>query len=324
MKNQKIVNLRALAILIVVFGHSIIIYSSDWNLYQTNVQCPILDFMKKIIDFFQMQLFFSLSGYLFFFSQRKERKVSTFLFEKTKRLLIPFCAISALWMIPIRMLVGYSGYSNMTFFEIYFSKVIYGKDNGHLWFLPTLFLIFSIMYFICKILYKKDLPLFYIISGIFLLIISLASKKIYIHSYANNVMRYLIWFYVGFVINRYEKELTIYKKILSTSAFLSLMLGITLEIFYASFLSEYLISGCLVFIAYLLMPCISNNLTSNIDRNSFGIYLFHSPLIYITFATMPNAHPLIIILINFILFGILAYIMTITVRKLKLYFILGE
>ena len=30
-------NIRSLAILLVALGHSIILYSSDWNLYQTSI-----------------------------------------------------------------------------------------------------------------------------------------------------------------------------------------------------------------------------------------------------------------------------------------------
>ena len=41
MKNTKIVNIRALAIILVVLGHSIILYSSQWDLYETINQVPI-------------------------------------------------------------------------------------------------------------------------------------------------------------------------------------------------------------------------------------------------------------------------------------------
>ena len=41
-KNYKIVNLRAIAIILVVLGHSIIIYKSGWNYYHTEVNCSII------------------------------------------------------------------------------------------------------------------------------------------------------------------------------------------------------------------------------------------------------------------------------------------
>ena len=64
-------NIRAISILIVVFAHSIILYSSRWKVYQPLNVCPLLDETKAIIDVFLMPIFFSLSGYLFAMSSAK-------------------------------------------------------------------------------------------------------------------------------------------------------------------------------------------------------------------------------------------------------------
>ena len=75
-KNKRLTqisNIRAVAIILVVLGHSIILYSSAWDLYGTKWSVPLLDTMKKVIDIIQMPLFFSLSGYLFVFSHQKRR-----------------------------------------------------------------------------------------------------------------------------------------------------------------------------------------------------------------------------------------------------------
>ena len=42
-REERITNLRAISILIVVLGHSIIIYSDSWNLYHTIYNVPILN-----------------------------------------------------------------------------------------------------------------------------------------------------------------------------------------------------------------------------------------------------------------------------------------
>ncbi len=96
MKNTKIVNIRALAIILVVLGHSIILYSSQWDLYETINQVPVLDNMKRIIDVIQMPLFFSISGFLFCYS--KNKKINFFAFFKNKffRLLIPYMDFGSL------------------------------------------------------------------------------------------------------------------------------------------------------------------------------------------------------------------------------------
>lgn len=62
-KRDDIITLRAVAILLVVFGHSIIIYSDAWNLYSTTVQAPLFNVLKNAVNIVQMPLFFSISGF---------------------------------------------------------------------------------------------------------------------------------------------------------------------------------------------------------------------------------------------------------------------
>ena len=42
-------NIRALAILLVVSVHSIILYSADWGLYETTQQAPFLTWLEKLM-----------------------------------------------------------------------------------------------------------------------------------------------------------------------------------------------------------------------------------------------------------------------------------
>lgn len=62
---SQIGNIRALTIFLVVLGHSIILYSSAWDLYETTVSAPFLELLKKLVDIPQMLLFFSLSRVIF-------------------------------------------------------------------------------------------------------------------------------------------------------------------------------------------------------------------------------------------------------------------
>ena len=66
------------------------------------------------------------------------------------------------------------------------------------------------------------------------------------------------------------------------------------------------------------------SVVEKIDRSSFGIYLFHSPLIYITFANIPNAHPAVVVFINLVVFGAVAYGLTSLVQKTKFRLLIGE
>ena len=137
----KIGNIRALAIFLVVLGHSIILYSSNWDLYSTNVAVPFLDELKKYIDIIQMPLFFSLSGYLFVFTHGKKRGFGQLLKNKSLRLVVPFLGIAVLYLLPIRLLIGFPSYQNMGVLG-FADKILNSNDVGHLWFLPALFIIF--------------------------------------------------------------------------------------------------------------------------------------------------------------------------------------
>lgn len=71
--SQKVTNIRALAIVIVVLGHSIILYSTKWTLYSTTVASPFLDWVKAVIDLVQMPLFFHFLVFFFcIVMQRRE------------------------------------------------------------------------------------------------------------------------------------------------------------------------------------------------------------------------------------------------------------
>ena len=61
-----------------------------------------------------------------------------------------------------------------------------------------------------------------------------------------------------------------------------------------------------------------------IGRNSYGIYLFHSPMIYITFTFWKDINPFFVFMINFCLFGTIALIISLVLKKSNFKFIVGE
>ena len=55
-----------------------------------------------------------------------------------------------------------------------------------------------------------------------------------------------------------------------------------------------------------------------------GIYLFHSPLVYISFTYWPNIAPMAMAAINLIGFGSVAYMLTNLIRATNMGWIIGE
>lgn len=144
-RNYKIANLRALAIIVVVLGHSIILYSDAWNLMPTSVHCEIFNKTKWLIDCFQMELYFMISGYLMWFSVKKTLPFIEFAKKKALRLLIPYVAFGLCWMLPIKYALQIPTFQDFNIIQI-IGRFFGGIDNGHLWFLYTLFLLMIVLY----------------------------------------------------------------------------------------------------------------------------------------------------------------------------------
>ena len=320
MKNTKLINLRALAILLVVFGHSIILYYPGWGFYHTTNKVVILEKIKYIINIVQMPIFFSIAGYLFHKNITQKKSLKKFVFNKFKRLIIPMLIVGILYMIPIRCIINYPPYKNLNLLQILL-LFIEGKELGHLWYLITLFLIFLISYLFKNI--KKitlNNSLIEIITFIFLTIIAILQSKIYINTYINLVMENIIYFYTGILLNKYEKYITIKKHNCS-------ILLITLLFFSLIFKNQYynlLCSILSIILFYNLIPNKTNQAIEILSKNSFGVYLFHSPLVYITYSFFNNYNPLFVVTLNFFVFGLIAFFLTIMIRKSKFRFIIGE
>ena len=74
----------------------------------------------------------------------------------------------------------------------------------------------------------------------------------------------------------------------------------------------------------MLLLSITNRLMKSLSDNSYGIYLFHSPLIYITYTYFTNSSPWLVLFLNFLVMGGLAWLLTIVISKSRLKFIVGN
>lgn len=306
MKNNKIVNIRALSILIVVLGHSIILYSSSWGFYESVNKVVILDKLKDIINLIQMPLFFSLSGFLFYYTINKNSSLKEFFLKKVKRLLIPFITIGLFWMIPIKLLVNYPAYQNIKLIKI-IEKLLIGTDSGHLWYLPTLFIIFLIMYILKNVINKKHNLLFLLV----LILLEIISNNLNLCLYVKQSLHYMYFFYIGFLIKKHEKvDLNLY--------------GITLCLLISFFLVKaygnieiisLIFATLFILFIYKVMSEKENKFVKLISDNSYGIYLLHSPLIYITYTYFANISPIIVVFLNLFVFGGISLFLSYFIKK---------
>lgn len=317
-QDYRVINLRAFAIFLIVFGHSIIIYSSQWNIMESDVTSSILCFVKdRIINPIQLDIFFAISGFLFYYTVSGGGSFVKTIKKKAKRLLIPYFSIAFLWMNPVKYILSVPGYeSSSDVLNIYLWQVLFTGNLGHLWYLPTLFLLFTLLHYPLKRMISSDKSL--IIMVTFALVLRIIVNYIFVPSWVqlNQVVRYALPFVIGFTANRISINISDTKLILLMLLSFAILVGIPpLQILAVP---VFLLSALKAF------PQDNNRIIYNISRNSFGLYLFHSPLIYITFKFLANSSPLIVVTINFVIFGALAYIMTSLIRLTKYKYVIGE
>lgn len=299
-RNYKIDNLRAIAIISVVLGHSIILYNPQWNIFETSVESIFLQKLYQFIASYQLALFVMLSGYLFLNTCLKEIPFSSFTTNKAKRLLWPYFIIGLLYMIPIKMILNIPTYTDIGVGTILKSFFL-GTDNGHLWFLYSLFLIFLFLYPLNKnTIRHNQAPV--IILFVILVLRTIVSPYLPHLFNLTQAIKYALWFQVGVILAKNNLS-----EIIAT---------ICIILLWGAFFSKTAILGLLIIsLLYIFVPNRLNPILSKISKNSFGIYLFHSPLIYITYTFLTDRSPILVVFLNFVVGGILAYLLTTTVRK---------
>lgn len=136
-------NLKWLWIILIVAWHSLF---SEWNLFFWYIFC------------FHVALFFFLSGYLF--NEEKHNNFKKFLFEKFKRLIIPYISFNLIFIIYERLIekVPHNLLSVLKWM-FYWTWLKWNKEifllNVSTWFLLSLFLVSIFYFFINKFIKNK-------------------------------------------------------------------------------------------------------------------------------------------------------------------------
>lgn len=223
--NATISVIQSIGILLVVIGHSFYAYSND---------CII----HKWIYSFHMPLFMFISGYLLRYTLAYKgislKKMSfsdrnRFVLNKFKRLIVPYIVVSTLAFFPKSLMNSFAARPVDVSIVNYFKMLVYPWDNVivFFWFLPTLFLIFTIVIYgsplfnkiknettaILLILLCTILHLYNPVSNIMLLNIS-------------GVCNYILFFVLGFYVCFYSLDVRLkeYKYLIFViSGFLSFL-----------------------------------------------------------------------------------------------------
>lgn len=322
---------RAFAIIFIVLGHTIV-YSEHCK------------FIYKILYSFNVVLFFVLSGYTF--KVKKDRNFYSFFKNKFFRIMIPYFFWAIVFILPYMVFGENMGkmIGNESSFDwiVQIKNVFYGngnnfalKQNSSLWFLPALFTMEIIYYFIIK--HDKNNKCFDIILLIFELLVGYITYY-FLHIYfpwgLNTTLQLGVFFHIGYL---YKK----YKLIEGKSKLLNLpnitfifVLGILSSYFNTrnvsaidyqyGYMTLALISGiCLsTLVIYLAYKVNNNRILEYIGKNTMGILIFHK-IIILVFQTkikivsdILKSSNIIIELVTSIIISILAIIFSLILTKI--------
>lgn len=317
---QELNILKFYGILLVVLGHVAFTYS-PMSIISPSTPSLFLNSVKEVIYTFHMPLFFFVSGSIFAWQLEVKKKHITFeqlFINKFKRLLIPFYVFAILMVYPTMIILGFRDPIHYII-----DGFLFVLDPRHLWFVYALFLIFLVFFLLRKICIKFKFPI-WTIAIVALLLYCFPIDFTYFQ--IKNVEHYFIWFTIGYLF-------TIYKQTFKYAA-IAAICGIGLNAIVPGFPPPPILRLLYSFIGIVAFYILSVNtmwlehtkLYQLISSNSFGIYLFHSMIIYwLEFIAMPyEINPIILSLGIFVITLTLSTYFTIAVRKLGLGIAIGE
>lgn len=321
MRNIKIVNIRIIATFIVVMGHAMMLYSGWGYINVNHPACDLFFYLKRIINIIQMPLFFALSGYLQDYLDKNYNRKNLFtdlVRKKIKRLIVPYFFISCTFLLVARLISNYRGWAELNPFDI-IVNILLMRQDGHLWFLPTLFYIFCFWFFL-----KKCNTYAVLISTFLVSVITHYFKLEFFH--LQDAMWYMFWFVLG------TKTEYINSKIKKYNILIPFILLCTIVTFLISFYGRSITLilsyiGGISFILWIfdIIPsskiCITNDV---LDKNSLAIYLFHVPCIYVIYYYLGEMSPFVVFLISLFVSYMASILLAWMFRKVRLNVLIGE
>ncbi len=231
-----------------------------------------------------MPLFIFLSGYLFYKIKSDNFDIVKYIYKRIKRLIVPFFVVGFLYYIPMFRLISPENRSFMHLVKDFITL----DFCGPFWFLISLFFIsLAVISFTETKLNKIPVPII-AIGLIVLNLLKISGVPFTIQC----VPKLAIYFYLGYLIVKYEKQIYSYFINNKVTMIISTMGWIVLEIFkYKNFDNIYL-TLITAIISILLLFAFSIHITEKfknipasyfvqiLSANMLFIYLLQEPIMF--------------------------------------------
>lgn len=334
-KLKDIESMRVITMILVVFAHITRMYTPNAAIPQL-VNYSLLSSFTSWIYTFHMPAFVAISGAVYYYVKRERKSYNNlvpFIQNKAKRLLIPYLFFSFFIVIPT---LYYCDFINENFWWYTFKNFILVIGPRHLWYLVMLFNLLVLFNIFENKIYKHKL-LFLVITILLYPISFIFTIRVF---QIPDVLTYLFYFMIGYCFQHYRIKIS--ELLNKTSKIYVLCILILLSIGIFTFNNLYDIKITILKIIcsllgiaslYVMSVMISQQeiITNHrffklIDKNNFGLYLFHPMIIYILFFNIKNINitPWLSIPIIFILSTLISILFTQILRSIGLKIVIGE
>lgn len=302
---------KTILMLLVVFYHSTVFWTGNWfTVQKVAIDDQIIANLSLWLNTFHIYTFVAISGYLFEFLKNEKCKYKDFkkfLLNKLKRLIVPYCFVAIIWVIPISLLFySYTG-------EEIIHKFLLCESPGQLWFLWMLFDIFILIWLLNIFLKNTN---FVLIISLLSCVIGFIGKKCFLNIFCIwDAFTYLPYFIIGMKLRKNRNG--ILYKIPSLAYFFIHIILFTISLYIADFKGIIINVICNILnftihiIGVLMAFFILQNIAQKTDwknrvllvyfsKISMPIYLFHQQIIYFTITFFNGRiNPLLNIIVNF-------------------------
>lgn len=319
--------LKALAILLVVFGHITILYNQNLH---PEIDTVFLEKVTLAIYIFHMPLFMAISGaiYQIGFSKGKYLEFKKFVHSKLRRIIVPYICIGLFVLIPTLVICN----KEMGFLQpsIYW-KMLFGIDNRHLWFLLALFWIFLFQYAADYIKIPTWL-LFCLttIASAILSILDVWSNMLDV----SQAIHYWPYFIMGILIERYSQIIRgILGLVYSLVGLVVCVIGYYMcNSLIVNSISIILLPCFIIVILSILASALQKTLSyspiksyiASLVNYSFGIYLFHVSVVFLMSHYCHGMDVAYFIPLTFMMAIVIPILIVIALRRLNLHYVIGE
>ncbi len=318
--------LKVIMMISVVLYHSILFFGGTWfKVTEPIIRADYLGGIAEWMKTFHIQAFTMASGYLFFYLKRYGNDNKTEIAKRAKRLLIPFLFTCLFWVIPI-------GYYFFSFSpnEILYNFVLAVKPN-QLWFLIMLFnvfLFFQLFGYRIKMKTRYLIIVYFITVSIYL---AFQFFNIGIFQLPNSALFVLYFYFGGFTLKNKEKitkkQIIIMMLLAATTygsqIYLNMFNNKVLNAISTAIgpITSVLECSVLYWLCSKIVKRIdifSNKIFRVLEKNSFGIFLFHQQIIYFTIIWLNgHVHPIVQVSLSFIISLAISTIISSLLRRFK-------